>query len=90
MKLVRLCLLILFLLIGAAPQVRAQGCTMCTAQTNSGQDSQLTRYRGQGINTGILYLAAVPYLAASALGFMWWRNRRRMLAQKAAQPVRRG
>ncbi len=67
----------------AAPGALAQGCSLCTTQTNGGDNSQLTKYRGQTLNTGILYLAAVPYLAGMALGVVWYRNRRR-LRQEAA------
>ena len=78
-----LLLLLGLLLTGAlaAPLAQAQGCSLCTSQTNSGDASNRTKYRGQTLNIGILYLAAVPYLAASALGFVWYRNRRRMRQQ---------
>ncbi len=74
---------LLLLLLPAAPRAVAQGCSLCTASTNGGENANLTKYRGQGLNTGILYLAAVPYLAATALGVMWYRNRRRMRQQAA-------
>jgi hypothetical protein len=74
--------LLAILLVSAAPGALAQGCSMCGAQTNSGESTRLTKYRGQGLNTGILYLAAVPYLAASALGLVWYRNRRRTRQQQ--------
>ncbi len=81
-------LLLVFALVLVAPSARAQGCSMCGAQTNSGEGTRLTKYRGQGLNTGILYLAAVPYLAASALGFVWYRNRRRARQQPTTTPKR--
>ena len=65
-----------------AVPARAQGCSLCTAQTNGG-DPNLTRYRGQTLNIGILYLAAVPYLAGGILGLLWYRNRRRLRQQIA-------
>jgi hypothetical protein len=82
MKRYLLILLLALLLAPAATPALAQGCSLCTAQTNGG-DPQLTRYRGQSLNTGILYLAAVPYLAGSLLGLMWYRNRRRLRQQLA-------
>ena len=77
---------ILFLLAApVAERAVAQGCSLCTTQTNGGDNANLTKYRGQTLNTGILYLAAVPYLAGCILGLMWYRNRRR-LRQQAAVP----
>lgn len=28
----------------------------------------------QGMNDGILFLMAVPYLAIGVVGYKWWRN----------------
>ena len=69
----------------AAPGAFAQGCSLCASQTNGGDNAQLTKYRGQTLNTGILYLAAVPYLAGAALGLVWYRNRRRLRQQAAVK-----
>lgn len=77
--------LLMVMLAPAAPRAAAQGCSLCTSQTNGGENSKLTKYRGQGLNAGILYLAAVPYLAAGAFGFVWYRNRRRLRQQAAAK-----
>lgn len=33
-----------------------------------------------GINTGILYLLSLPYLAVMVLGYLWYRNSRRRIA----------
>lgn len=50
----------------------AAQCAMCKAtieanSTNSGK-------YGVGLNTGILYLMSVPYLAAMVIGYFWYRN----------------
>jgi hypothetical protein len=47
-------------------------CAMCKAtieanSTNSGK-------YGVGLNTGILYLMSVPYIAAMIIGYFWYRN----------------
>lgn len=84
----RLCVLIglaLWLSASLAPRAAAQGCSLCTSQTNGGDSKNLTKYRGQTLNTGILYLAAVPYLAGAALGLVWYRNRRRQRQQSTAR-----
>ena len=31
---------------------------------------------GQGLNNGILYMLATPYLIVFGLGYFWWRNRK--------------
>ncbi|MEY3050609.1 MAG: hypothetical protein RLY31_394 [Bacteroidota bacterium] len=31
---------------------------------------------GKGLNAGILYMLALPYLLVGTIGFVWWRNRR--------------
>jgi hypothetical protein len=32
---------------------------------------------GKGLNAGILYMFAAPYLLVGSLGFIWWYNRRK-------------
>lgn len=50
-------------------------CPMCKAAVESsikgGQSNA-----GKGLNNGILYLLAAPYLLVGALGFLWYRNYR--------------
>jgi hypothetical protein len=65
--------LILFLLIAVYASASAQ-CAMCkgaaeTALKQGGGDPQ-------GLNNGILYMLAMPYLLVGAIGFWWWKNRR--------------
>ncbi len=35
---------------------------------------QLGDKPAQGLNTGILYLMAIPYLAVGIVGFRWWKS----------------
>lgn len=66
-----LCLTLSFALV--AP-LQAQ-CPMCrmTAESNleNGGDA------GRGLNQGILYMLATPYLLVGLIGYIWWRNRRK-------------
>jgi hypothetical protein len=32
--------------------------------------------RGRGLNTGILYLMAVPYAMGGVAGIIWWKYRK--------------
>lgn len=40
-----------------------------------------------GINTGILYLLSLPYLAIMVLGYLWYRNSRRNATQLHSRPA---
>ena len=44
-------------------------CSICSKTA-----SQLGEEAGRGLNGGILYLAAAPFLILSYIGYKWWRN----------------
>ena len=46
-----------------------QGCSVCT-KTASGLGAE----SAQGLNNGILYLAALPLLFLGTLGFIWYKR----------------
>lgn len=48
-------------------------CPMCRMSVQSNMNEGGTA--GSGLNTGILYLLATPYLAIGVLGYLWWKNR---------------
>ncbi|PRY04942.1 hypothetical protein CLV24_13220 [Pontibacter ummariensis] len=57
-------------------------CAMCRATVESnvgtGKGSQEPASEvGQGLNTGILYLMAVPYVLIGAVGFLWYKYSRK-------------
>jgi hypothetical protein len=71
----RILVLIAFgLMTFGAVKVKAQ-CAMCTAQVESNNKSGAKTTRG--LNNGVLYLLSAPYLAAAALGFIWYKKYRR-------------
>ncbi len=47
-------------------------CAMCKA-TIEANSTNSSKY-GVGLNTGILYLMMVPYIAAAVIGYFWYRN----------------
>lgn len=57
-------LLLLLPLVGSAQ------CAMCRAVIESGQDTSLA----EGINNGIVYLMAIPYILVGALFYFIFRK----------------
>ncbi len=66
--------LVLSLSILSAPVGQAQ-CPMCkiAAESNLKDGGKA----GKGLNAGILYMLALPYLLVGTIGYVWWRNRRK-------------
>ncbi len=59
----------------AGTEANAQ-CAMCRASVESNQsDEKLTNF-GKGLNKGILYLMAIPYILAGTVGFLYYRSSR--------------
>ena len=50
-------------------------CSMCTM--NAENSVQNGNTQGKGLNDGILYLLAAPYLAVAAVGFLWYKKYRK-------------
>ncbi|HVW14866.1 MAG TPA: hypothetical protein VHB54_13605 [Mucilaginibacter sp.] len=76
MKSLRIVLVIVafsFMALGAV-QVKAQ-CAMCTTavESNNANGGRATK----GLNHGIVYLLAAPYVAVAAVGLIWYKKYRR-------------
>ncbi|MCC9138285.1 hypothetical protein ACFSKU_18155 [Pontibacter silvestris] len=57
-------------------------CAMCraTVESNVGTGSRHGEHEsevGSGLNTGILYLMAIPYLLVGTVGFLWYQKSRK-------------
>jgi hypothetical protein len=63
-----------WLLLAAAPLPASAQCAMCKANVEKAQGQE--KALGTGLNTGILYLLAAPYLAAIIIGGLWYRHHR--------------
>lgn len=67
-------LLFVLSLIGLPKSSEAQ-CAMCTMNAENSVKNGNTQ--GRGLNNGILYLLAAPYLAVAGVGFIWYKKYRR-------------
>ncbi|WP_374166564.1 hypothetical protein [Arcticibacter sp. MXS-1] len=64
----------MFILISAGGRAAAQ-CAMCTLNAENSVKNGNTQ--GKGLNDGILYLLAAPYLAVAGIGFLWYKKYRK-------------
>ncbi|MFC4212305.1 hypothetical protein ACFOWA_13995 [Pedobacter lithocola] len=67
-------LIIFALIFTVVPRVNAQ-CAMCTINAEQGVKNGNTQ--AAGLNTGVLYLLAIPYLLFTAVGILWYKKYRK-------------
>lgn len=53
----------------------AAQCPMCKMSAES--NMQGGGNFGKGLNAGIFYMLATPYLLVGTIGFIWWKNRKK-------------
>lgn len=58
-------------------------CAMCTVSAEQSVKNGNTQ--GKGLNTGILYLLAIPYLLISGMGILWYVKYRKKSTTGYAQ-----
>ncbi len=73
-KIISIALLALALQVATPTQAEAQ-CPMCRMSAESNLAHGGTA--GKGLNAGILYMLATPYLLVLGVGIIWYRNRRK-------------
>lgn len=61
-------------------------CPMCKMSAESNLKDGGTA--GKGLNKGILYLFAAPYLMVGGLAFMWYRNNKKKRDEDADDAIR--
>lgn len=66
------CIVIIFLLLLNGTDLLAQ-CAMCRT-TLENNFSNGNPGLAAGINTGILYLLTMPYLAITVIGYLWYKS----------------
>jgi hypothetical protein len=55
-------------------------CAMCRATVESNVGTGKTEADsavGSGLNTGILYLMAIPYILIGTVGFLWYKSNKK-------------
>lgn len=62
---------LLFILFTAFFTEAVAQCSICTKTA-----AQMGAKPAEGLNTGILYLMAIPYLAVAVVGYKWWKSRK--------------
>lgn len=72
MKKIVALLFVCFLSFASVPVGLAQ-CAMCRATVESNSKTQ-DQSIGKGLNTGIIYLMTIPYIAIGVVGYLWYRN----------------
>lgn len=70
----KLFILVLLTLAGSLHEVAAQ-CAMCRSTLENNYSNGQAGIAA-GINTGILYLLCIPYLAVGILGYLWYKSSR--------------
>ncbi|MBC8266848.1 MAG: hypothetical protein H8E84_07785 [Flavobacteriales bacterium] len=62
---------LVFLVVGLVVSIQSfSQCAMCKAAVEANLEAGGTK--GAGLNDGILYLMAMPYIAVVAFGFFWY------------------
>lgn len=59
----------------ALPQFAEAQCAMCKATTESAQNGIDQDINGGGINKGILYIIAIPYILIIGFGLYYFRKK---------------
>lgn len=76
MKAIRTLLIIFILSVsGLSVESASAQCSLCTL--NAENSVKNGNSQGKGLNDGILYLLAAPYLAVAAVGYVWYKKYRR-------------
>ncbi len=83
LKFIAIAIAIFLLLTFGMEELSAQ-CPMCRMSAESNLKDGGTE--GKGLNKGILYMLAMPYLLVGTLGFIWWKNKRQYTEEIYSEP----
>lgn len=76
LKYIALLVLVAGLWLAPSPVLLAQ-CSTCKSNVESATGSEDGAKRAEGLNSGILFLMAVPYLLVGGVAYFWYRSRRK-------------
>ncbi|MGB8192840.1 MAG: hypothetical protein WCF67_13010 [Chitinophagaceae bacterium] len=65
-------IIVLLLLLLVSSDVAYSQCSICTKSAQ-----QLGERPAKALNAGILYLAAMPFMIFSYIGYRWWKSNRK-------------
>lgn len=69
-RLIMLTLGVFFLSSWATPQLSTAQCAMCSLNAENSTKGENTQ--GKGLNNGILFLLAMPFLIGAGVGILWY------------------
>jgi hypothetical protein len=78
-RLFKICSILIILVFLVNSELWAQ-CPMCRIAAESNLRAGGTA--GKGLNAGILYMLAAPYLLVATITFIWWRLRKKDLKEE--------
>lgn len=84
MKKFKILLLAVVVLVIFLPLASNAQCPMCKASVESNLKNGGST--GKGLNNGILYLLAAPYLAMAGIGFLWYKKFKKKDADISIKP----
>ncbi|MBB6502688.1 hypothetical protein [Pedobacter cryoconitis] len=68
-------ILLISVFAGSGIETASAQCAMCTISAEQGTKNGNTQ--AVGLNTGVLYLMAIPYLLIAGIGVLWYKKYRR-------------
>jgi len=78
-KAILIFILFISVFAGTGNSTASAQCAMCTINAEQGVKNGNTQ--AKGINSGVLYLMAIPYLMIGALGVLWYKKYRTNLSK---------
>jgi hypothetical protein len=77
MKIATIIFALAFQVLLLSPVTMKGQCALCTKTAQ-----QLGEKPAQGMNSGILYLMAMPFAIVGFIGFRWWKNNKEVEDQQ--------
>ncbi|GAB3169916.1 hypothetical protein [Telluribacter humicola] len=79
-KIMMKCIAMLVVVLLTSADIWAQ-CAMCRGSVESTMGNGRNNV-GIGLNTGIMYLFFIPYLAVAIIGYLWYRNSKKLREER--------